>query len=242
MGRRYQLRHPWKGLNDGQFWEKQDWECESQWNYPPHSCSDRPKPPLGKVQIGDAILSNYIAGEADEEREERFAAAARAMLRSPKWRAGGAATFGQRSITNFEMLLTRREVEMGFSVMKHVAAGAYLKASDFDKPRLLTIRDVSIELVGPEKEEKVCLHFNECEQMLVLNKINGETITAIAGNDDSDQWVGVQVVLYKDKTDMQGRRVDCIRCREPKQTKAAAKAAATQQQIQSEEEVDDIPF
>lgn len=90
----------------------------------------------------------------------------------------------------------------------------YLKASDFEKPALLTIKGFGDEKIGDEI--KPCVFFEEETKGLILNITNGNTIEQIAGTADPDNWNGVKVVAYKTDTDFRGKRVDCIRIRAPK--------------------------
>ena len=67
------------------------------------------------------------------------------------------------------------------------------------------------ELVGQPAEEKTVLHFSDEKKGLILNKVNGDSIAEIVGNDDLDRWIGVSLVLVATKTDFGGKRVPCIR-------------------------------
>ena len=90
----------------------------------------------------------------------------------------------------------------------------WLKAADFEKPGLLTIRKFSVEQMGDDKRPVVW--FDEVEKGLGLNITNGNTIEEITGSADPARWVGHKVVLYKTQTDFKGTRTDCIRIRAPK--------------------------
>lgn len=83
---------------------------------------------------------------------------------------------------------------------------------------LLTIKSVTFENVGREDdpEQKPCLHFNETNKPLVLNRTNGEYVGSLYG-DDTDTWAGKQVVVYFDATIMfAGKRTGGLRVRAPK--------------------------
>ncbi len=90
----------------------------------------------------------------------------------------------------------------------------WLKAADFEKPRLLTIKAFRVEKVGDE--QKPVVFFAEDERGLVLNITNGNSIEDIAGSADPATWTGKRIVLYKTETEMKGKRTDCIRVRAPK--------------------------
>lgn len=114
--------------------------------------------------------------------------------------------------------------------------GRYLKAIDFPKPGLLTIKDGTVDVIeDPQngKCEKDVLWFEEVDQGLVLNKTNASAVVEITGTDDTDQMAGKKLVLYKTTTDFGGKKVDCIRVRAPK----APPPAVTEEQPD-----DDIPF
>lgn len=97
---------------------------------------------------------------------------------------------------------------------KDALPSQWLKAADFAKPRLMTIKRFTVDKVGDD--QRPIIYFNQDERGLALNITNGNTVEEIAGTADPDHWVGVQLVLYKTQTDYQGKRVDCIRVRRPK--------------------------
>lgn len=99
--------------------------------------------------------------------------------------------------------------------------GAFFKASDVQKkPIRLTIEEIAEEEVGGEP--KLVVHFEETEQLLVLNKTNG-SILAEKWADDMEIWYGKQILLKADKTQFSGKLVACIRVEpvDKKATKAA---------------------
>ena len=112
--------------------------------------------------------------------------------------------------------------------------GRYLKAVDFPKPALLTIRDATNEPM-PDGVHKDILWFEEIDQGLALNKINATVVVKVAGTDDSDKMAGVKIVLYATTTELKGETVDCIRVRAPKDnSKTEPPPSVTEE--------DDIPF
>lgn len=90
----------------------------------------------------------------------------------------------------------------------------YLKASDFEKPKLLTIKKFVEEDIGGEP--KPIVYFEEDQKGLVLNKVNGDSIEKISGSWETENWKGHRIVLFQSETDYQGKRVPCIRVRAPK--------------------------
>lgn len=95
-------------------------------------------------------------------------------------------------------------------------AGKFFKAADFPQPKLLVIESVDEEEVGPDREEKLVVWFVDEPRGLVLNRINGETIAAIAGTEDLDLWPGTRVVCYSSDVSFGGRTVPGIRVRPQK--------------------------
>ena len=94
----------------------------------------------------------------------------------------------------------------------------YLKANDLKGQRVpVVIESASMEDLGFDGNttEKLVVHFQGKERGLVLNRTNCNSIIEIAKTADTDEWPGVRIVLYQDKTDFQGRRVDCIRIDAP---------------------------
>jgi hypothetical protein len=114
----------------------------------------------------------------------------------------------------------------------------WLKAADFEKPGLLTIRKFGVELIGEDKRPVVW--FDEVEKGLALNITNGSTIEEICGSPDPSRWVGHKIVLFKTQTDYAGKRVDCIRIRAPKNGAAVAAPPPPEPEFHATD--DDVPF
>ena len=91
----------------------------------------------------------------------------------------------------------------------------YLKADDLEgregRRMKVEITRWTDEAVGTPPEEKAVLYFRDEQKGLILNKINGDSISEIAGTDDLDRWVGVGITLVAARTDFGGKRVPCIR-------------------------------
>jgi hypothetical protein len=112
----------------------------------------------------------------------------------------------------------------------------WLKATDFEKPALLTIKKFSVEALGEDK--RPVLWFNESEKGLVLNITNGTTVEEICGSADTAKWVGHKVVAFQTMTDYGGKRVPCIRVRAPKP--GAVPPTPPPDEFQADDE--DVPF
>jgi hypothetical protein len=118
--------------------------------------------------------------------------------------------------------------------------GQYLKAQDLGNARVpVTIDRVEMEDIGGD--HKAVLYFQGKEKGLVLNKTNSSTITELAGTDETDDWRGTRVILFKTRTEYQGKRVDCIRIDEaPIQGRPAPPAPPPPDNFQATD--DDVPF
>jgi hypothetical protein len=111
--------------------------------------------------------------------------------------------------------------------LKDAFPSRFLKADDFAEPRLLTISKVTAETVKNDDGEstKACLWFEESEQGMIVNKTNWVALVNITGHDDSDDWMGAQVVLAREVVAFGGRMVPAIRVKRPRKPAAAAVAA-----------------
>ena len=135
----------------------------------------------------------------------------------------------------------------------------YLRKEDCKAGVLLTIESVGQENLAKDGEREDlhwCVYFEETPKPLVLNAINGQLIALITGSEESDDWIGHQVVLYHDpNVSYAGKLIGGIRCRAPKvkpgvaMPKARAKAPAAEEEppLPTEEpgmpvEDDDLPF
>lgn len=89
----------------------------------------------------------------------------------------------------------------------------WLKAADLQGRSVrVTIKEVVSEDIGDG--HKPVVYFQKGNKGLVLNKTNAMAIAEIYGN-DTDAWTGAIVEVFPDKTQFQGRRVDCLRVRVP---------------------------
>ena len=85
------------------------------------------------------------------------------------------------------------------------------------KSILRTIKDlfeVDMDLPG-EQERKVVVFFDDDPQGLVLNKTNARALVEAFG-DDTEGWIGEEVVLYPDRASYMGKIHDVVRVRKPK--------------------------
>ena len=90
----------------------------------------------------------------------------------------------------------------------------YLRAGDLQGREVKVVIDsVQMEDVsGDGTEEKPVAYFVGKQKGLVLNKTNAGKLAAGFG-DDTDEWLGKEILIYPDTTQFQGRMVDCLRVR-----------------------------
>lgn len=107
----------------------------------------------------------------------------------------------------------------------YTTESSWLKAGDLGgKKHRLKISD--IEIVEFKEGKKVAVRFAGKEKGLVLNKTNAQIISKQYG-EDTDGWVGNEVIVYPTTTDFGGEQVDCIRI---------------EQHVPEADPDDDIPF
>jgi hypothetical protein len=103
--------------------------------------------------------------------------------------------------------------------MSEAFPGKYLKAGDLPEDTPVTVRMDRVEMEDVsgkgKKEMKPVLFFIGKEKGVVLNKTNTNTISAAYG-DDSENWHGKPIQIFRTETEYAGERVDCIRMRVPK--------------------------
>jgi hypothetical protein len=89
----------------------------------------------------------------------------------------------------------------------------YLKASDLPEEgtQSATIEKVSIEEIGMKKDRKPVIHFANLDKSFVCNKTNWNTIVKATGSEDSDEWKGKTIHLYRAEVEFQGEMVESIR-------------------------------
>ena len=130
-------------------------------------------------------------------------------------------------IADYELKL--KELDMKIS---QLSEGKYLKKDDVEPPIKVKIESISQENLAQEGqpvEMKYVLHFTEGKP-LVLNMTNGQLISIALGSEETDDWVGSEIVLFNDPSvSFGGKLTGGVRARAVKGTK-------------SEDMNDDIPF
>ena len=105
----------------------------------------------------------------------------------------------------------------------------YLKKEDFPVPALVTIRSFSHDNVaqqGQPEEKKWVMHFNEFEAGMVMNPTNLQLAAAALGSEETDDWIGRQIVVYNDpNVSFGGRLTGGLRVRQVRVRQPAPAAA-----------------
>jgi hypothetical protein len=76
----------------------------------------------------------------------------------------------------------------------------YVKKTDVEPPIKVTITGISqkdLAKQGDTPEMKYILEFKECKP-LVLNMTNSQRISNALGSEETDDWVGKEIVLFND--------------------------------------------
>jgi hypothetical protein len=92
----------------------------------------------------------------------------------------------------------------------------FLKSEDLDEPRVLVIASVGNEEMEDDGRmvAKFAVKFED-GSTLICNLTNGAAIAAIVGSDETDDWIGKSIELYRDRCQFRARLVPCIRVRKP---------------------------
>ncbi len=124
----------------------------------------------------------------------------------------------------------------------------YLKKEDCgDDGILVTIVRLEQENVALDSQEpdlKWIMHFKECKP-LVLNGTNTQLIEKALGSDETDDWLGKQIVLFHDENvSFKGELKGGVRCdvSRTKKYHARGKPAAPAKPSHFDDLKDDVPF
>jgi hypothetical protein len=98
--------------------------------------------------------------------------------------------------------------------VSQVFSGDYLKAADLNGHEP-TVVIASVEEIQFDDGNKLLISFHGKKKSLVANKTNSNRIALMHG-DDTDNWIGKEIVLYTDIVDFQGKPTEAIRVRPPK--------------------------
>lgn len=107
--------------------------------------------------------------------------------------------------------------------VSQVFSGEYLAAPDLQGAEHNVVIE-SVTLKEFDDGNKFLITFQNRKKGLVANKTNSKRIATLYG-DETDGWLGKEIVLYPDIVDFQGKATEAIRVRGPvKQVANAASA------------------
>lgn len=89
----------------------------------------------------------------------------------------------------------------------------HLSAEDFDNGSVIAPIE-GVKIIEMDEGKKPVVMFVGLEKGLILNKTNSELLCELYGA-ETENWVGKLVELYRTKTEFRGKRVNCIRLKEP---------------------------
>lgn len=78
----------------------------------------------------------------------------------------------------------------------------YLKQSDVPEPVIVTIKKlgkINLAKEGEADEMKWAIRFDEFPKPMLLNSTNIKLLEKATGSDDTDDWLGKEVILYNDE-------------------------------------------
>lgn len=103
----------------------------------------------------------------------------------------------------------------------------YLKQSDFPDDYVVTVRSIekkNIAMDGKAPDYKWLAYYAEFEKPMVLNSTNIQLMAKATGSEDTDDWIGKQIIVFVDENvSFGGELVGGLRIRKHK---VAAPAAA----------------
>lgn len=142
--------------------------------------------------------------------------------------------------------------------IKDMLPSNYLKQADFDQDYIVTVRKLenkNIAMEGKPIEMKWLAHFNEFDKPMVLNSTNIQLMAKACGSDDTDDWIGKEIIVYTDpNVSFGGELVGGLRIKKaqvaaPAKPKAVARSApasaapkSASESFAAQDIPDDIPF
>jgi hypothetical protein len=111
----------------------------------------------------------------------------------------------------------------------------YLKQSDIDQDYIVTVKKLEHKNVARDDEPadvKWLVHFAEYEKPMVLNTTNIQLMAQACGSDDTDDWIGKEVIIYVDpNVSYGGKLVGGLRIRKHQTVVATAPKRAAETEI-----------
>ncbi len=78
----------------------------------------------------------------------------------------------------------------------------FLKKEDIDPAKLVTInglRQANVALDDQPEEMKWTMFFKELDKPMVLNSTNIQLLCKVLDTDETDEWIGKQIVVFNDQ-------------------------------------------
>jgi hypothetical protein len=92
----------------------------------------------------------------------------------------------------------------------------YLKSSDLNGQEVrVTIASVVMERISEKEDPKPVMYFQGKTKGMVLNKTNSAKIANNYG-DNTDDWVGCEILLFEDEVTFNNQQVPALRVRIPR--------------------------
>jgi hypothetical protein len=81
----------------------------------------------------------------------------------------------------------------------------FIKADDLNGNTLnVTVKHLAVEGIGPKKDKKPVIYFQEDDRGMVLNKRNGCMLRHLSGSENLDDWSGLTIQLRVEMVPFQG--------------------------------------
>ena len=120
----------------------------------------------------------------------------------------------------------------------------FIKASDLQGREVsVVISGADVEKIGNGNDQKLVLKFKGKSKGMICNRTNANRIAYSYGN-DTDGWIGKEIVLFPDMVDFQGRMVEAVRVKAPaKKPNGTPKPPPSPPDDPARDDMDDsIPF
>ena len=123
---------------------------------------------------------------------------------------------------------------------KDMIESKYLRKEDIQGEVIVTVQKIgrgNVALDDQPEEMKWMCKFQEFPKPMVLNSTNIQLMEKTFGSDDTDNWIGKEIIIYvDDNVSFQGKLVGGLR------VKSSKPYAAPRRVKNFEDMKDDIPF
>ena len=154
-----------------------------------------------------------------------------------KRRSEESGTWSTATIRRIHKIEPERKIKMKCN---EVFPSRWLRAADLEPDgEKVTIRKVTMEEIGEERERKPIMAFDETDKELVVNVTNWNSIVELTGEEDSDDWLEHVIKLVRVKVQYGAKTVDAIRIEAPdkpvRRNLGKTKRVAKQQNAEEDE-------